>query len=107
LDLQSFLSGGSLADNVKIFADKESADIEKGVFPYEVLTKDNLTEILLKEEPFEKNDFWSDLTNSSISDEIYKDYLEESKNFKNRLEYLLHYNKKDTSIMVPIIQNLQ
>jgi hypothetical protein len=53
LDLQSFLSGGSLDDNVKIFTGENL----KEVFPYELLTKENLTETLLKEEPFEKKDF--------------------------------------------------
>jgi hypothetical protein len=71
LDLQSFLSGGSLDDNVRIF----TGEIAKGVFPYEILTKENLLEVLLKEEPFEKKDFWSDLSNSSISEERYQEYL--------------------------------
>jgi hypothetical protein len=44
----------------------------KGVFPYELLTKNTLIETLLKSEPFERKDFWSDLTKATISEERYQ-----------------------------------
>jgi hypothetical protein len=79
LDLQSFLAGGSLDENVKIFTSQQL----KGVFPYEILNKSNFLDVLLKEEPFKKAGFWSDLTKTHISDERYQEYLEDQKKFKN------------------------
>jgi hypothetical protein len=89
LDLQSFRAGGTLDEKVKAFTGVQS----KGVFPYELLTTENLMEELNKTESLELRDFKSDLTNSTLAEERHQEYLKEQKKFSNKLACLLHCNK--------------
>jgi hypothetical protein len=98
MDLKTFLGPGSLDEHAKNYA----KNIRKGVFPYEALTTENYLQELSKTDPFEKEAFNSNLTNSKISDEDYARYLKEQEG-KTRLEYLRYYNELDTQIMLPII----
>jgi hypothetical protein len=103
IDALGFLSGGTLDQNAQAF--NPGAGREKGFFPYEFLTIHNYQTELQKSEPFTHESFYSSLKQSNISDEEYQIYLKESEG-KNRLEYLLYYNERDTEIMIPIIEGL-
>jgi hypothetical protein len=70
------------------------------------LTEENYREELMKETPFEKDDFYNSLSKQTITNKNYKTYLENASNIKNQLEYLKHYNILDTVIMIPIIKGL-
>jgi hypothetical protein len=100
-----FLLSGFLDDNARLFMKKDS-NLVKGQFPYEKLTEENYHEELVKETPFEKEDFYNTLKKQPISDEDCETYLEDALNKKNRLEYLKYYNVVDTQIMIPIMEGL-
>jgi hypothetical protein len=104
LDLMHFTAGGTLEENSRAFSGHDQR--VKGVFPYELLTVDNYITELAKTELFHREDFYSSLSGANISDADWNMYCEDAKNYKNRLEYLLHYNEEDTKIMIPIIEKL-
>jgi hypothetical protein len=104
LDLKSFLGPGDLDKWSRVFG--KSEDRVKGFFPYESLNILNFTDELSKSEPFEQKDFYSSLTGKNLSDEDYKDYLKDAKQYPTRLTQLLAYNEQDTKIMIPIIDYL-
>jgi hypothetical protein len=98
-----FLAGGTLDQNAQAF--NPGAGREKGYFPDELQTVENYQTELKKSEPFTHESFYSSLKQSNTSEEEYQIYLKESEGM-NRLSYLLHYNERDTQIMLPIIDGL-
>ncbi|KAA6353723.1 MAG: hypothetical protein EZS28_050750, partial [Streblomastix strix] len=105
LDAMLFVTKGTLKQFAADFGNGGKDD-QKGVFPYDAINTDNYNEILSKSEPFSKEDFNNELRKESITDETYQIYLEDSKQFKNRWDYLQYYNEQDTSIMIKPIENL-
>ena len=78
IDAMSFVSGGTL---------KHIDNSNKSVFPYEVINTDNYDEVLSKCEPFEYKNFYSLLCqNNLLTDDEYKQYLDDAKRFANRRE---------------------
>ncbi|KAA6357934.1 MAG: hypothetical protein EZS28_046539, partial [Streblomastix strix] len=89
---------------VKDYGDKSE---HKDVFPYEVINSKNWIEILMKTEPFEYEDFKSQLKGGySITKDEYDQYSVDFKRFAKILEYLKYYNINDTEIMVKPLMNL-
>ncbi|KAA6371600.1 MAG: hypothetical protein EZS28_032873 [Streblomastix strix] len=105
LDAMLFVTKGTLKQFVADFGNG-GKDEQKGVFPYDAINIDNYNEILSKSEPFSKEDFNNELRKESITGETYQIYLEDSKQFKNKWDYLQYYNEQDTSIMIKPIENL-
>ncbi|KAA6364323.1 MAG: hypothetical protein EZS28_040150, partial [Streblomastix strix] len=81
-------------------------DGNKGVFPYDAINTENYKEVLRLDIPFSQEDFNNKLRGEQISDDDYKLYLEDSKNFNNRWDYLQYYNELDTTIMIKPIDRL-
>lgn len=115
IDAMAFVTPQPLKEFVKSFGanteenpsgSEPRSGENKGLFPYEAFNASNYKEVLNKSEPFTYEDFYSDLNNSNISAEEYNIYLNDYKNFKNRWEYLRHYNILDTKIMINPIDNL-
>jgi hypothetical protein len=111
LDLLLYAPNNDLRKMVQIFG--EGANLEKGLFPYDLLSvekKETLVEelnlILDKTEYFTQNDLNNALTNSKISDKDYATYLQDSKNYKNRWDYLEFYNVRDVEVMITPIKNM-
>ena len=104
IDAMAYVTPQPLKDFVKAFGNIDSDS--KGLFPYEAFNTSNYKEVLDKSEPFTYDDFYSDLNNSNITKEEYEIYLKDYKNFKNRWDYLRHYNVLDTKIMINPIDNL-
>ena len=104
-DVQSFVAGGSLKDFVKNFGNGKE-DLNKGLFPYEAINSENYIDILDKSEPFEHQDFYSSLARKNITEQEYNVYLEDTKKFKSRWNYLQYYNEQDVRIMIEPIDNL-
>ena len=86
--------------------DELKKELQKGVFPHDAINALNYEEVLSNTEPFSQKDFHDKLTNSDISDKDYKAYLEDTKQFSNRWEYLKHYNIRDTECMINPIDNI-
>lgn len=99
IDIRNYIAGGTLDQFTKDFGNNDGKRV-KSFFPYQFITVQNWRDELMKHEPFEQKDFYSALTKTSISDEDYKTYLEDSKNYKSRLEYFIHYCNKDVEIMI-------
>ncbi len=104
IDIRCYLAGGTLDTFTRDFGFSNSRI--KSFFPYEAITTENWVTELAKSEPFTQKSFDSQLTNSSISDQDYATYLEDTKNFTTRMEYFKHYCNVDTKIMVEPINNL-
>lgn len=105
IDAQSFTAGGTLKQFGIDFGGE--SNVEKGLFPYEAINVYNYNEVLNKSEPFEYKDFYSYLNQKNpLTEEQYNDYVEDSKNFINRWEYLLNYNDKDVEMMIKPIDTL-
>ena len=90
IDAMALGGQGTLKDFISSFGTNK--DLNKGVFPYDLLTIENYEEVLSKSEPFSKEDFNNMLKNSVMTDKEYEEYLEDAKNFKNRWDYLQYYN---------------
>ncbi|KAA6380103.1 MAG: hypothetical protein EZS28_024370 [Streblomastix strix] len=104
IDAQYLFGPMTLKAYVKDCGDKTE---HKDVFPYEIINSKNLNEVLMKTEPFEYEDFKSQLKGGySITKDEYDQYLIDFKRFTNRLEYLKYYNISDTEIMVKPLMNL-
>ncbi|KAA6370193.1 MAG: hypothetical protein EZS28_034280 [Streblomastix strix] len=104
IDAENLFGPMTLKACVKDYSDKTE---HKDVFPYEVINSMNWKEILVKIEPFEYEDFKSQLKGGySITKDQYDLYLIDFKRFTNRLEYLKYYNNNDTEIMVEPLMNL-
>ncbi|KAI5498529.1 DNA/RNA polymerase superfamily, partial [Trichomonas vaginalis G3] len=93
IDIRNYIAGGTLDQFTQDFGNNKSR--VKSFFPYQFITWENYEEELYKEEPFTKDSFYSALTQETISDSDYQIYLNDAKNFKNRLEYFIHYCNKD------------
>ena len=104
IDAMHYVTPQPLKDFIKNFGSEGCT--EKGIFPYEAFDTNNYKEVLAKSEPFTHEDFYSYLNQKNISDEEYEAYVEDSKNFKNRWEYLEHYNRLDTEGMISPLDNL-
>ena len=94
---------GTLKDFISSFGTNK--DLNKGVFPYDLLTIENYEEVLSKTEPFSKEDFNNMLKNSVMSDKEYAEYLEDVKKFKTPWDYLQYYNELDTKSMISPLDN--
>ncbi|KAA6362539.1 MAG: hypothetical protein EZS28_041934, partial [Streblomastix strix] len=105
LDAMLFVTKGTLKQFATDFGNGCKNDL-KGVFPYDAINTNNYNEVLSQTEPFKKEDFDNKLRKESMTDDAYQIYLEDSKQFKNRWDYLQYYNKQDTSIMIKPIENL-
>ena len=99
IDIRNYIAGGTLDQFTKDFGHNDGKRV-KNFFPYQFVTVQNWKEELFKEEPFKKEHFYSDLTKTDITDEDYATYLEDTKNFKNRLDYFIHYCDMDVKIMI-------
>ena len=111
IDAQSFVAGGTLKQfgrNFSTFGDSTSeTNSEKGVFPYEVINSENYNDVLSKSEPFKYEDFYSYLNQRNpLSKEAYEQYVEDSKRYPTRWDYLLAYNENDVKMMIKPIDNL-
>ena len=105
IDAQAFVAGGTLKQFGADFGGQENS--VKGIFPYEVINNENYNEVLSKTEPFAYEDFYSYLNqNNPLSKKDYEEYVKDSKNYKNRWEYLLAYNDNDVEMMIRPIDNL-
>ncbi|KAA6370240.1 MAG: hypothetical protein EZS28_034233 [Streblomastix strix] len=104
IDAENLFGPMTLKACVKDYGDKtEHTD----VFPYEIINSNNWKEVLMKTEPFEYEDFKSQLKGGySITKDEYDQYLIDFKRFTNRLDYLKYYNINDTEIMVKPLMNL-
>ena len=86
----------------------------KGFFPYAMLNKDNLMEILLVkpeneqhiESVFPQSAFYNDLKQEAMSDDDYKCFKTEFMKYKNFYDYTKFYNEQDIKIMFPIVDNV-
>ncbi|KAA6379989.1 MAG: hypothetical protein EZS28_024485 [Streblomastix strix] len=105
LDAILFITKESLKQFAIDFGDG-GKDGNKGVFPYDAINTENYKEVLEKKIPFSQEDFNNKLRGEQISDDDYKLYLEDSKNFNNRWDYLQYYNELDTTIMIKPIDRL-
>ncbi|KAA6328010.1 MAG: hypothetical protein EZS28_053765, partial [Streblomastix strix] len=105
LDAILFITKESLKQFAIDFGDG-GKDGNKGVFPYDAINTDNYKEVLEKKILFSQEDFNNKLRDEQISDDDYKLYLEDSKNFNNRCDYLQYYNELDTTIMIKPIDRL-
>lgn len=121
IDAQAFVAGGTLkqfgrdfgtfgcmVDPSKACSDSTSeTNSEKGVFPYEVINSENYNDVLSKSEPFKYEDFYSYLNQRNpLSKEAYEQYVEDSKRYPTRWDYLLAYNENDVKMMIKPIDNL-
>lgn len=105
IDAQAFTAGGTLKQFGIDFGGETNT--EKGVFPYEAINTNNYNEVLNKSEPFKYSDFYSYLNQKNpLTMTQYNDYVEDSKNYNNRWEYLLKYNDKDVEMMIKPIDEL-
>ena len=104
VDAIHYVTPQPLRDFITNFGNEK--DPQKGFFPYQAFDSTNFREVLSKSEPFKQEDFYSDLTGASISDEDYAHYLEDSKQFETRWDYLEYYNKLDTISMISPLNNL-
>ncbi|KAA6378186.1 MAG: hypothetical protein EZS28_026286, partial [Streblomastix strix] len=104
IDAENLFGPMTLKACVKDYGDKSE---HKDIFPYEIINSNNWKEVLMKTEPFEYEDFKSQLKGGySITKDEYDQYLIDFKRFSNRLEYLKYYNINDTEIMVKPLMNL-
>jgi len=97
-DTMHYTAGGSLENFAKNFG---GATNLKGTFPYEAVRFDNYNEVLSGSEPLPKETFFSTIKNSGISDEEYKDYVNNLKQMNSHWDNLKKYNEQDTQIMIP------
>ena len=105
IDAQSFVAGGTLKQFGKDFGGIDNSN--KGVFPYEAITTDNFNEVLSVSEPFPYDAFYSSLSGKHLITEAeYATYLNDSKRFHSRWDYLLAYNDNDVEMMIKPIDNL-
>ena len=104
VDAMHYVTPQPLRDFVHNFGSEKCP--QKGYFPYQSFDSSNFKEVLSKSEPFEKKDFFSDLTGQGITDEEYELYLEDTKNFDTRWDYLEYYNRLDTISMISPLNNL-
>ncbi|KAA6397886.1 MAG: hypothetical protein EZS28_006587 [Streblomastix strix] len=89
---------------VKDYCDKSG---HKDVFSNEIINSKNWKEVLMKTEPFEYEDFQSQLKGGcSITKDEYNQYLVDFTRFNNRLDYPKNYNTNDTQTMVKSLLNL-
>ncbi|KAA6400656.1 MAG: hypothetical protein EZS28_003821 [Streblomastix strix] len=104
IDAENLFGPMTLKACVKDYGDKTE---HKDVFRYEIINSKNWNEVQMKIEPFEYEDFKSQLKGGySITKDEYDQYLNDFRRFTNRLEYLKYYNINDTEIMVKPLMNL-
>ncbi|KAA6374577.1 MAG: hypothetical protein EZS28_029897, partial [Streblomastix strix] len=104
IDAENLFGPMTLKACVKDYGDKSEY---KDVFLYEIINSKNWKEVLVKTEPFEYEDFKSQLKGGySITKDEYDQYLIDFKRFTNRLEYIKYYNINDTEIMIKPLMNL-
>ncbi|KAA6400983.1 MAG: hypothetical protein EZS28_003495 [Streblomastix strix] len=104
VDAENLFGPMTLKACVKDYGDKSE---HKDVFPYQIINSKNWNKVLMKTQPFDCEDFKSQLKGGySITKDEYDQYLIDFKTFINRLEYLKYYKINDTEIMVKSIMNL-
>ncbi|KAI5544604.1 DNA/RNA polymerase superfamily [Trichomonas vaginalis G3] len=84
IDIRNYIAGGTLDQFTQDFGNNKSR--VKSFFPYQFITWENYEDELYKKEPFTQDSFYSALTQETISDSDYQIYLNDAKNFENRLE---------------------
>ena len=104
VDAMHYVTPQPLKDFIRNFGSEGCPD--KGLFPYEAFNSENFDEVLSETSPFPHEAFYSKLAGKNITDEEYQTYVDDAKNFKNRWEYLEHYNKLDTVSMISPLNNL-
>jgi hypothetical protein len=104
IDAMSLAGPAPLADFVRSFSTNPSK--LKGFFPYEAFDITNYDEVLSKSEPFPKDDFYSTLKETTITDSDYNTYLEEAKCHSTRWDYLRFYNILDVECMISPLDNI-
>ena len=105
IDAQAFVAGGTLQQFGIDYGGESNSS--KGVFPYEAVNTENFNDVLSQTQPFEYKDFYSYLGQRFlITEEEYNLYLEDSKRFQTRWDYLLSYNDNDVEMMLKPIDNL-
>ena len=105
IDIRNYIAGGTLDQFTRDFGHNDGKRV-KAYFPYQFVTTENWKDELPKKEPFAKEHFYSDLSKANISDEEYAIYLEDYKNYKNRLDYFIHYCDQDVMIMIDPIDSI-
>jgi hypothetical protein len=73
LDAMNYAPPQTLDSFVKTFGDKKN--LQKSVFVYDGFNSSNYMEVLNKTDPFEQQDFYSNLKNSDMRVEEYNEYL--------------------------------
>ena len=81
--IRNYFAGGILDQFTNYFGHSDDKRVES-FFPYQFVTVQNWKDGLYKSEPFTQESFYSALTKTTISDDDYKTYLEDSKNFKKK-----------------------
>lgn len=104
IDIRNYIAGGTLDQFTQDFGNNKSR--VKSFFPYQFITWENWETELFKTEPFTQESFYSALTKETISDSDYQIYLSDYANFKNRLDYFIHYCNKDVEIMIDPIDKI-
>lgn len=105
IDAQSFVAGGTLKQFGIDFGGIDNS--VKGVFPYEAINDENYNDVLSKSEPFSYDDFYSYLNQRNpLTKSDYEEYVNDSKRFQTRWDYLLHYNDNDVEMMIKPLDNL-
>ena len=105
IDIRNYIAGGTLDQFTKDFGHNDGKRV-KSFFPYQFITVQNWKDELYKDTLFTKKHFYSALTKSTISDDDYMTYLRDRLNYKNRLEYFIHYCNVDVEIMIDPIDTI-
>ncbi|KAA6403780.1 MAG: hypothetical protein EZS28_000688 [Streblomastix strix] len=103
IDFKIFSIQNKLKDAVRDFGKGYN---NKGRFPHEFLNNNNYIDEMNKSEPFPIEAFDNQLRNKKLSEAKYQAYLIEAAKFANRWDYLMHYNKLDTGILIEPIDYL-
>ncbi|KAA6378394.1 MAG: hypothetical protein EZS28_026079 [Streblomastix strix] len=80
--------------------------LTKDIFPHGSFNYDNYQQVLGQTTRFVKEDFYDKLNYKNIIDEDYEQYSNDSINFYNKWEYLKHYNIRDVTYMINLINHL-
>ncbi|KAA6401894.1 MAG: hypothetical protein EZS28_002578 [Streblomastix strix] len=98
IDAENLFGPKTLKACVKDYGEKSQ---DKEVFLYEIINSKNWKEIFVKTEPFEYEDFKSQLNGGQyITKDEYDQYSVDNKSFNNGLDYFKDQNINDTEIMV-------
>ncbi|KAA6374650.1 MAG: hypothetical protein EZS28_029822, partial [Streblomastix strix] len=103
VDFKIYSMQHKLKDAVRDFG---NVQYQKGRFPHEFINTNNYIDELNKCEPFLIEAFDNKLRNKKLNEVKYKDYVVEAAKHKSRWDYLKHYNKLDTRVLIQPIDYL-